>query len=88
MLRVMYTSALWTMERRLRKTNEAVTDRIRSLRQEFERALGPLSSLSANLIGPALLWTTWREERRLLRGKTYEPPTFIERTNWAVEPGS
>jgi hypothetical protein len=34
------------------------------------------------LLGPVLLWTTRREERRLARGKTYEPPTILERSNW------
>jgi hypothetical protein len=29
-----------------------------------------------------LLWTTRREERRLARGKTYEPPTILELSNW------
>ena len=32
---------------------------------------------------PDLLWMARREERRLAAGKTYEPPTFVERTNWA-----
>jgi radical SAM superfamily enzyme YgiQ (UPF0313 family) len=83
-LRVLYASALWAMERRLRKTNAAVSERIRLLLQDVERALGPLSALSAGLIGPALLFSAWREERRLERGKTYEPPTIIERMNWAA----
>jgi radical SAM superfamily enzyme YgiQ (UPF0313 family) len=87
-LRTIYASALWAMERRLRKTNEAVSERIRALLQEVERTLGPLSALSAGLLGPALLWSTWREERRLSRGKTYEPPTIIERMNWASEHGA
>jgi hypothetical protein len=34
------------------------------------------------LLGPILLWTTRREERRLARGQTYEPPTVLERSNW------
>ncbi len=84
-MKTMHTSALWAMEHKLRKVNAAVAERIRLLRQDLERALGPLSSLSSSLIGPALLWSTWREERRLARGKTYEPPTFIERTNWAPQ---
>jgi hypothetical protein len=34
-----------------------------------------------------LLCTARREERRLAAGKTYEPPTIIERRNWtAPEP--
>jgi len=58
------------------------------LRQEFEKALGPVSALSAGVLGPVLLWSAWREERRLNRGKTYEPPTFIERMNWVPEPAA
>jgi hypothetical protein len=34
-------------------------------------------------LGPFLLYTSRREEKRLAGGKTYEPPTIIERTNWA-----
>ena len=81
-MQTLYSSALWAMEQKLKKTNAAVSERIRALRREFTAALGPLSSLSVATLGPALLWTTWREQRRLARGKTYEPPTFIERTNW------
>ena len=33
-------------------------------------------------MGPVLLWTTRREDRRLATGVTYEPPTFLERRNW------
>jgi radical SAM superfamily enzyme YgiQ (UPF0313 family) len=87
-LRLVYASALWAMEHRLRKTNAAVSERIRTLLQEVERALGPLSALSAGILGPALVWSTWREERRLAHGKTYEPPTIIERMNWAPQHGA
>jgi hypothetical protein len=76
------------MERRLRKTNAAVSEKIRVLLQEVERALGPLAALSAGILGPALLLSAWREERRLERGKTYEPPTIVERMHWAPEHGA
>jgi uncharacterized Tic20 family protein len=36
----------------------------------------------AGLLGPVLLWTSRREEKRLAQGKTYEPQTFIEHRNW------
>ena len=85
MLKTIYSSALWAMERRLRATNVVLSERIHALRQEMDRAFGPLSSLSANVLGPALLWSAWREERRLARGKTYEPPTIIERMHWPTE---
>jgi hypothetical protein len=32
--------------------------------------------------GPLLLWTSKREEKRLARGITYEPPTIVDRRNW------
>jgi hypothetical protein len=81
-LKVIYAGALWAMERKLRRTNEAVTERMRKLGEEFGRALGPLAGLSGGLLGPAMLWSLRREARRLVRGKTYEPPTFTERMNW------
>lgn len=81
-MQTLYSSALWAMERRLKKTNAAVSERIHALRRDFNAALGPLSSFSTALLGPALLWTAWREQHRLEHGKTYEPQTFIERTNW------
>ena len=82
-LKIVYSSGLWAMERKLRATNAAVSERISVLAKEFNRSFGPLAPLSAGLLGPLLLWSTWREERRLARGQTYEPPTFVERVNWA-----
>jgi hypothetical protein len=87
-LRTVYAAALWAMERRLRKTNAALSARMRTLQQEMDRAFGPLSSLTAGVLGPVLLWTSWREERRLAHGKTYEPPTVIERMHWPAEQGA
>jgi hypothetical protein len=84
-LKLLYTGALWAIESRLRRTNAAVSERVRMLRKEIERALGPVSALSGNLVGPLMYLTVWREERRLARGQTYEPPTVVERTNWALD---
>ncbi len=82
-LRALYGSALWAMERRFKETNAAVSESMRLLRQDVNDALGPLSSLSTTVLGPMFLWSTRREQRRLAQGKTYEPKTFVERTNWA-----
>jgi radical SAM superfamily enzyme YgiQ (UPF0313 family) len=79
-----YNACLWAMERRLRKTNEAVSEQVRALRKEMEREFGSLSRIASALFGPVLLWTSRREEKRLAKGKVYEPPTIIERRNWAV----
>ncbi len=83
MLKLIHSSGLWAMERQLARTNQAVSKHIGTFRHELERALGPLASLSAGLLGPVLLWTSAREERRLASGVTYEPSTFVERMNWA-----
>ena len=73
---------LWAMERQLRRTNQNVSAQIRALRQDLGREFGPFARLAATL-GPALLWSSRREQRRLARGKTYEPDTVIERRNWS-----
>jgi hypothetical protein len=83
-LRTTYDAALWAMERRLRKTNSEVSERIRSLRRDIEREFGGVTRLVRAVTGPVLLWTSKREDRQLAKGKTYEPPTFVDRRNWAV----
>jgi len=78
-----YSSALWAMERRFRKVDLNVSEQISALRQEFKRESGLISRMMPAVLGPVLLWTTRREEKRLARGMTYEPPTILERRNWA-----
>ena len=70
------------MEKHLRRTNQAVSERIRALRQDVGREFGLLSRVVSSVVGPVLLWSVRREERRLARGQTYEPRTIIERRNW------
>ena len=77
-----YSSALWAMERQFRKVDRKVSNEIRALRREFGQESGILARMLPAVLGPVLLWTTRREERRLARGKTYEPPTILERSNW------
>ncbi len=83
-LRTTYDAALWAMEKRLRKTNSEIAARIRELRKDIEREFGTATRLVRAITGPILLWTSKREDRQLARGKTYEPPTFVDRRNWAV----
>jgi radical SAM superfamily enzyme YgiQ (UPF0313 family) len=81
-LRTTYNASLWAMEKRLKRTNNAVSERIRNLRQEIEREFGIATKALRVIAGPLLLWTSKREDRRLAAGKTYEPRTFVERRNW------
>jgi radical SAM superfamily enzyme YgiQ (UPF0313 family) len=78
-----YSSALWAMERQFRNVDEGVSEQIRAVREEFKRESGVMSRLMPAIVGPVLLWSTRQEEKRLARGKTYEPPTILERRNWA-----
>lgn len=82
-LRTSYSALLWAMERHLKETNATVAEHIRILRQEIRKECGSLSTAAATFLGPLMLWLTRREEKRLDRGVTYEPETFIERRNWA-----
>ena len=77
-----YSGALWAMERQFRKVNRDVSDQIRGLRAEIKREFPVLSRITAAALGPYLLWSSLREEKRLAAGKTYEPPTIIQRSNW------
>ncbi|HVO62118.1 MAG TPA: B12-binding domain-containing radical SAM protein [Terriglobales bacterium] len=86
-LRTTYNAALWAMERRLISRNRTVAARIRTLRRAIESEFGLPTKLLRMLLGPVLVWTSWREERRLSHGVTYEPTTFIERHNWLREAG-
>jgi hypothetical protein len=81
-LRTTYNASLWVMERRLRKTNAAVSARIGELRREVEHEFGTATRLLRAVLGPFLLWTSKREDRQLALGKTYEPQTFVDRRNW------
>jgi radical SAM superfamily enzyme YgiQ (UPF0313 family) len=81
-LRTAYSAALWAMEKQFRPVNRKVSDEIGVLRHEVEKEFGIVARISSRLGGPALLLTTRREERRLAAGQTYEPPTFLERSNW------
>jgi hypothetical protein len=82
-IKTAHSALLWAMEHQLRKTNPAIASQIRSLREEMTKEFGVVSKATATLLGPILLWTSRREQTRLAKGKTYEPRTFIEQTNWA-----
>ena len=79
-----YNAALWVMEREFEKVNLRVSERIHLLRREIEREFPVVARLTAGLLGPVMLWTSRHEEKWLASGGTYEPPTVIERHNWAA----
>jgi radical SAM superfamily enzyme YgiQ (UPF0313 family) len=77
-----YNAALWVMEREFKKVNRNVSAKIHKLRREVEKESPVIARLTAASLGPILLWSTRREEHELASGRTYEPPTFLERHNW------
>lgn len=76
-------AVLWAMEKFLRGSNPAMSDRIRELRVEIERELGGLSSAINRLAGPLLLWAARRDSRIAPKGRHLEPRTFVDRRRWA-----
>lgn len=82
-LRTAYAGMLWAMEKHMAETNEAVSKKIRELRQELRREFGSWPHWKGRFLGPLMLWSAKREERRLSAGQTYEPRTFVERRNWS-----
>ena len=81
-LRDGYAAALWAMERHLKQGNDQVAAKIRTLRKEIAREFGLVSRLVTAALGPVLLWSARREEKRLAAGWTYEPKPIVERWNW------
>jgi len=79
-----YNAALWVMEREFKKVNRSVSEQIHKLRREVEKEFPVIARLTAASLGPLLWWSTRREEHRLAAGRTYEPPTFVERRNWVT----
>lgn len=83
-LRDGYAAALWAMEKHLSGANTAVSGKIRALRKQLGREFGVMSRMVAHALGPVLLWSARREEKRLANGCTYEPRTIVERRNWTA----
>jgi len=78
-----YSAALWAMEREFARVNRDISERIHELRRNIKKEFPLTARLTAALLGPVLLWSGRKEERRLALGRTYEPPTFVDRCNWA-----
>lgn len=74
-----YGAALWAMEKYLRDSNRAMSDRIRALRLETEREFGLRTAALNRVLGPVLLWTSRRDAARHPEGRRREPRTFVER---------
>ena len=77
-----YNAMLWAMEKRLQHTNRAISSQVHALRRDIAAEFGMAANAWAKLLGPFLLWTSHREEKRLARGVTSEPKTIIDRRNW------
>jgi radical SAM superfamily enzyme YgiQ (UPF0313 family) len=77
-----YSGALWAMQRYFRSTNKPLTEKIRRLRAEFGKEFGLASRIASPVIGRFVYQMLRREEKRLNRGWTYQPPMFIEQRNW------
>jgi radical SAM superfamily enzyme YgiQ (UPF0313 family) len=77
-----YSGALWAMERDFRRVNGKVSRQIGLLRKQIGKQSSTAANIVANVLGPVMLWTSRREEKRLSSGHTYEPPTILERRNW------
>jgi len=82
-LRRGYGAALWAMQRYLRGSNQAISERIAELRTQMESEFGVVSRVLNRVIGPLLLWSARREGTAYPEGRPLEPRTFVDRRNWA-----
>ena len=77
---IQYAGALWATRDYYRK-DVAMSTKISLLLNEMYEEFGLRSRLAAPLVGRYARWMMAREERRVRRGWTYEPPTFCETAN-------
>jgi hypothetical protein len=73
-----FGGAVWAMEKYFRDRNRLVAAKVRSLREEIHREFRLKARLFGAVSGTFIRFRIWCEERRLRRGWTYEPPTFVE----------
>ncbi len=72
-----YAGSIWAARRWFRR-NPEMAEKMSLLLDDMYSEFGLKARLLAPLVGRFLSFTLWREERRLRRGWTYEPPTFYE----------
>ena len=75
---VKYAGIVWAARQHLRD-RPGMWKLMTDLLEEFHIEFGLRSRLGAAIAGRYLLHTVRREEKRLAKGWTYEPPTFYER---------
>ena len=78
-----FAGALWAASRWF-KTNPAVAEKMSNILKDIHREFGLTSRLFAPIAGRYILAKLRREDKRLARGWTYEPPTYYEKNAQAV----
>ncbi len=81
-LPVTYAGTLWAARNWFR-SDPVLSAKISQTLKDIHREFGLKSRLVAPLLGRYLRFTLGREDRRLRRGWTYEPPTFYETNQMA-----
>ena len=84
-LAIGYAGALWAA-RRCFRSDPVLESKIARTLGELYREFGLKARAGVPLVGRYLRFMLRREDRRLRRGWTYEPPTFRETTNQRILP--
>jgi radical SAM superfamily enzyme YgiQ (UPF0313 family) len=81
-LRSFCSGLLWAIEHYFKKTNQRVAEQALSLRCQIKQELGIRNYALNMILGRFLLATIRQEDRRLSKGMTLEPRSFVDRKNW------
>jgi radical SAM superfamily enzyme YgiQ (UPF0313 family) len=84
-LATLYAGALWAARRWFKRNNADLTRKVSEILREIHREFGLKSRLAAPIAGRFIRFMLRREDRRLRRGWTYEPPTFYEKNPAALQ---
>ncbi len=84
-LPVAHAGTLWAARRWFRH-DRALSAKFSRILRDIYAEFGPKSRVAAPLVGRYLRFMMEREDRRLRRGWTYEPPTFCESQRGMITP--
>jgi hypothetical protein len=87
-LSTIYAAIVWATKEWAQANGKThIENQMHTLLNDIYREFGLKAKLMAPIVGRILYFTLKREEKRLKRGITYEPPTFYEKNERALKLG-
>lgn len=87
-LKSTYAGAVWAMKAHYKNLDPAMHQKTAALLKDLYAAFGPMTRIIAPVVGRFLLRSLRKEDARLRKGQTLEPPVFYDRNPAAEKSAS